>query len=69
MGLYDYKVSQELVSKDIPFYALIMAAMTKADPDNVQALTQAFPKVWDELFKRYHAPGGVLSEKEEDEYE
>jgi hypothetical protein len=68
MSLYDYKVSQSLDRKgccgaqDIPFYALIMAAMRKADDINTNLLRQCWPDVWDELQRRYNAPGGVLPE-------
>ena len=30
MSLYDYKASRELGHSDVPFYALIMAAMRKS---------------------------------------
>ena len=60
MSLHEYKQSIELYDKDYPFYALIMAAMRKADSDNERLLRDAFPRVWDELQARYDAPGGVL---------
>lgn len=60
MSLYDYNISKELGTQDVPFYALVMAAMRKADNDNERLLRQAWPDVWDELFARYHAPGGLL---------
>lgn len=59
MSLYDYKMSQEIEGK-YPFYALIMTAMRQADSDNLELLRQAFPRVWQELYERYNAPGGVL---------
>lgn len=62
MSLYDYRISQQLDREDYPFYALIMAAMRKADTTNVELLKAAWPEVWDELFRRYHAPGGQLPE-------
>lgn len=55
---YDYKVSRQL--DDIPFYALVMAAMRRADSRNLVLLRSAFPDVYDELHARYNAPGGVL---------
>lgn len=61
MSLYDYKESQVIESKDYPFYALIMAAMRKADSTNQAILQQAYPRLWRELVDRYNAPGGVLS--------
>jgi hypothetical protein len=38
MSLYEYKVSQEISAKDLPFYALIMAAFRKADSINLGKL-------------------------------
>ena len=60
MPLYDYQLSQELAAQDVPFYALIMAAMRRADSDNLYMLRQAWPGVYDELRERYNAPGGRL---------
>jgi hypothetical protein len=60
MSHYDYKVGQQLDLQDVPFYALIQAAMRRADTDNSIALRLAFPDVWDELWARYNAPGGLL---------
>jgi hypothetical protein len=59
MSVHEYDLSKELA--DYPFYALIMAAMRKADSHNEGKLRAAWPEVWDELYKRYHAPGGMLS--------
>lgn len=58
MSKYDYIRSQVLSSE--PFYALIMAAMRKADSQNLPPLQHAFPEVWQELQARYDAPGGEL---------
>jgi hypothetical protein len=63
MSLYDYKVSQQIDADDPPFYALIMAALRKADSDNAQRLRSAWPNVCDEMQARYNAPGGVLPEE------
>ena len=60
MSLYDYKASQQIAAEDHPFYALIMAAMRKADTSNTIKLRYAFPEIWDELTVRYHTPGGLL---------
>ena len=60
MSLYDYRVSQKISADDPPFYALIMAAMRKADTTNEYKLRAAWPDVWEELGKRYPAPGGFL---------
>jgi len=60
MSLYDYRVGQQIAAQDYPFYALIQAAMRKADTDNQIRLASAFPEVWDELQQRYNAPGGLM---------
>jgi len=57
MSLYDYRESQGIHGG---FYALIMAAMQKADTDNLRLLKAAFPEVWTELSKRYNARGGII---------
>ena len=60
MSRFDYDASKKIFLEDPPFYALIMAAMRKADTHNVILLANAFPEVWTELAKRYNAPGGLL---------
>lgn len=60
MSLFDYNISKRISAEDYPFYALIMAAMRQADTDNVVLLKHAWPDVWDDLYKRYHAPEGRL---------
>ena len=60
MSHYDYVRSLELGMADEPFYALIMAAMRKADTDNGEKLRNAWPEIWNELRARYNAPGGTL---------
>lgn len=61
MSLYDYRASQQISATDPPFYALIMAAIRKADNHNTARLRAAFPDVYAEFEARYNAPGGVLS--------
>jgi hypothetical protein len=61
MSLHSYKVSQEISKEDYPFSALIMAAMRKADSQNIVKLTLAFPEIWDELDERYWTPGGLIA--------
>jgi hypothetical protein len=58
---YDYERSMELTA--VPFHALIMAAMRKADDRNAVKLRAAWPEVWDELYARYWAPGGLLPDE------
>jgi hypothetical protein len=60
MSIHDYQISRKICELDPPFYALIMAAMQRADTTNQQALSQAFPTVWSELIERHHSPGGLL---------
>jgi len=40
-----------------------MAAMRKADTQNLGRLQLAFPEIWDEFKKRYNARLGVLPEE------
>ena len=61
MSLYDYLEGQKIDGKHPPFYALIQAAMRKADDTNLEKLRRAWPEVWDELKERYDTPGGVLA--------
>ncbi len=60
MSHFDYEVSKRVNCEDFPFYALIMAAMRQADTTNLARLKQVFPDVWEELSRRYNAPGGLL---------
>lgn len=63
MSLHSYHLSKKLSKSDPPFYALIMAAMRKADTENLRRLKEMWPAVWEELQARYNAPGmGVLPE-------
>jgi hypothetical protein len=57
---YDYQRAKELYVSDVPFYALIMAAMLKADSRNSAFLGAVFGQVQRELDARYNAPGGKL---------
>ncbi len=62
LNIIDYEISKRISAKDIPFAALIAAALRKADSDNFARLKQAFPKLTSEFKLRYSAPGGVLLE-------
>jgi hypothetical protein len=62
MSLWDYECSIEISKRDEPFYALLMAAIRKADNNNLRRLEMAFPEVVDEFKKRYDAPFGVVYE-------
>ena len=63
MSLYDYQKSQEIASKDYPFYSLIMAAMRQADSRNIEKLKYMFLETYDELEQRYNSPGGILKKE------
>jgi hypothetical protein len=60
LDYFAYRASAELTRDDPPFYALIAAAMRKADPVNLGLLKAAWPRVWSDLQRRYVAPGGIL---------
>jgi hypothetical protein len=60
MSKHDYDRSRHIEIRDEPFYALIMAAMRKADDVNLLKLRNEWPEIWKELFARYHAPNGLL---------
>jgi len=63
IGLHSYHKALRLHRRDEPFYALIMAAMLKADSDNIAKLREAWPHVHEELDRRYNARRlGVLPE-------
>lgn len=61
MSWHEYQTSKLISAEDYPFYALIMAAMRKADGDNLVKLCRSWPEVWAELDARYNAPGGLLA--------
>jgi len=54
---------RELYAEDTPFYALIQAAMRRADTNNLEMLKDCWPEVWKELQERYDTPGGYLKEE------
>jgi len=66
MSLYDYKKGQELnlycMKNHIPFYSVIQYAMRRADSVNLEKLKAVFPYQWEDLQRRYNAPGGILEE-------
>lgn len=61
MSHYDYIVGRDIYLQDPPFYALIQAAMRKADSTNQFKLKHAWPEVYAELEQRYNAPDGLLA--------
>lgn len=62
MSLYDYQVSQRVVRDygDDEFYGLLQACMRLADTANLEKLKAAWPGVYEDLVRRYHAAGGLL---------
>ena len=56
LSMEDYQRS--IMLSDRPFYALIAAAMRRADTDNSRKLQQAFPATHRLLQERYNNPGG-----------
>lgn len=60
MSYHEYLVGGRPQAEDVPFYALIQAAMRRADTDNLIKLRRCWPEVWAELQTRYHAPDGTL---------
>ena len=60
VSYHEYLAAKELLRFDPPFYALLMAAMHGCDSSNEAKLRAMWPELWDEVFARYHAPGGVL---------
>lgn len=63
MSLHDYREAQEINSKDYGFYGLLMAVMYKADTENTEKLKEGWPEIYDELYRRYHSPGGFLDDE------
>jgi hypothetical protein len=61
MTRIDYQIAVELKNSDTPFYALIMAAMMRADSENIEILKAGWPEVWRETQARWNAPGGALT--------
>jgi len=66
MSLYDYRMSQIISREDPPFFALIMAAIRRADSYNRRLLQRAFPEIYNELQARYNAPNGELESEQLD---
>lgn len=67
MSLFDYKKSVEIANLYPSFAAIIMAAMRQADTLNLTFLRAHFPDLYEELYQRYNAPGGILQTDPENE--
>jgi hypothetical protein len=59
VSIYEYRAAMHIEDQGYPFYALIQAAMRKADSDNLEKLKEAFPEVWKEFLERYNNSGGL----------
>lgn len=64
MSLIDYQATRRIPG-DMPFDALIMAAVLRADSVNRRQLRAAFPQLVAEAEARYNAPGGRLPDDPE----
>jgi hypothetical protein len=64
MTFFDYKQSRHIEAQDYTFYSLIMAAIRKADTDNLAKLEKEWPEVVEEFKRRYNAPGGIIESDE-----
>jgi hypothetical protein len=64
VSYHEYLAAKELLRFDPPFYALLMAAIQRADTNNAAKLHAAWPELWAETYQRYHAPGGALEGEE-----
>ena len=65
MSYHDYTAGRDIAMGGCSFYAIIQAAMRKADTPNLDRLKAAWPRIWDELQARYDAPGGYLPDDPE----
>lgn len=57
MSVIDYKESLKMAANDYSFTAIIMAAMRKADTQNISKLRIMYPEIWEELLTLYNTPG------------
>jgi hypothetical protein len=60
LDYFEWQAARALHRQDVPFYALIAAALWKADTYNANELRHAFPDTCALAQKRYDAPGGLL---------
>jgi hypothetical protein len=60
LDYFEWQAARELHRQDVPFYALIAAALWKADTGNAERLREAFPDTCATAQARYNAPGGLL---------
>lgn len=62
MSLHDYQLGLQLAAKHEgdDFYGIVQALMRLADTNNLIMLKNCWPQVYEDLQKRYNAPGGRL---------
>ena len=60
MSWQDYLGAQTILASGPSFFALLMATIDKADPDNRKKLLKAFPSEYEEWRQRTNAPAGKL---------
>lgn len=65
LNLIDYYIARELHVADLPFSALLAAAMMKADSVNSVVLRNGFPKLHATLQDRWNAGGGWIQSDED----
>jgi hypothetical protein len=63
MNWLSYQTGVRLARADVDFYALVIAAMIRADTTNAARLRSVFPELWDETQRRYDAPGGLIGDE------
>jgi hypothetical protein len=56
----DYNDSLEMAVHDYSFAALVFALIRKADSNNTEKIRMVWPDLYNELVRRYNAPGGYL---------
>jgi hypothetical protein len=66
-GIHAYHVSRTL--RDIPFAALIFAAIYKADTANLDRLRIAFPELVEEIKARHNARLGAIPDDQIEDME
>lgn len=60
MGWIEYEESKILATKDYSWLSLLFALIRKSDSNNTELIKQCWPEHYEELYNRYHAPGGYL---------
>ena len=62
---HDKNISNQILLLDgVTFYGILLAAINRADSENLERFEQLFPKAVHEARIRYYAPGGCVSLQE-----